>query len=339
MLRSSISRIRSPVCAVFNQADDGVSCGSLFGKDNSVLIRFRRLTPALLNAWLVDQRVVSTHARYRLRVWRENRQALAAIRDELVSYVDEALEDARRRIRRGFEDDLSPFNDPAHDPAANYPALLNRITLQGYLGETLAVLAIEHWGANGHTDWQIPAFLFRLHDQEFQHLESINERLLAGVRYDPDATAEQRPGRTGDDGLAFRLDAQNQITDVMTLEAKCLTLNRTEKIREAHEKLAAGRLRPSGIRELINLLDEYDTPLAQRWQEALLKLWQSGYRTAVRHDGVGYACGQIPAQVNRVSWMPANTPHPAYTLLRRLEGMEFQFADLNTVVDVLYRGA
>jgi hypothetical protein len=30
------------------------------------------------------------------------------------------FEDARQRIRRGFEDDLSPFNDPAADPAANY---------------------------------------------------------------------------------------------------------------------------------------------------------------------------------------------------------------------------
>ncbi len=122
------------------------------------MIRFRRLTPALLNAWLVDQRLVSTHARYRLRVWRENRAALAAIRDEMVAYLDEAFEDARMRIRRGFEDDLSPFSDPAHDPAANYPALLHRVTLQGYLGETLAILAVEHWGAHGHQDWIVPAF-------------------------------------------------------------------------------------------------------------------------------------------------------------------------------------
>jgi hypothetical protein len=302
------------------------------------MIRFRRLTPALLDAWLVNQPLASTHARYRLRVWRENRAALAAIRNEMVAYLDEAFEDARIRIRRGFEDDLSPFSDPAHDPAANYPALLHRVTLQGYLGETLAVLAVEHWGALGHTDWIVPAFLFRLHDQEFQHLESINERLRAGEAYDPDANAEQRPGRTGDDGLAFRLNGQNDITEVLTLEAKCLAQNNNAKIQEAHEKLAAGRLLPSGVRELINLLDEYDTPEAERWEEALLKLWRGGYRTVVRHDGVGYTCGRIPAQVGRVAWMPANAPHPAYTVTRRLEGMEFQFADLNTVVDTLYRG-
>jgi hypothetical protein len=189
------------------------------------MIRFRRLTPRLLDAWLVDQQVASTHSSYRLRVWRANPGGLAAIRDELIAYFDEALEDARRRIRRGFEDSLSPFNDPAVDPAANYPAVLHRITLQGYLGETLAVLAVEHWGAIGHTDWVVPAFLFRLHDQEFQHLEAINERLLAGEAYDPDRVAERRPGRTGDDGLAFRMDDQNTITDVLTLEAKCLRMS------------------------------------------------------------------------------------------------------------------
>jgi hypothetical protein len=158
------------------------------------MIRFRRLTPALLNAWLVNQHLASTHARYRLRVWRENQAALAAIRNEMVAYLEEAFEDARRRIRRGFEDDLSPFSDPALDPAANYPALLHRVTLQGYLGETLAVLAVEHWGAHGHMDWIVPAFLFRLHDQKFQHLEAINERLRAGEPYDPDQRAQQRPG-------------------------------------------------------------------------------------------------------------------------------------------------
>ena len=65
---------------------------------------------------------------------------MTAIRDQLTDYIDEPFEDARRRIRRGFEDDLSPFRDPANDPAANYPALLHRVTLQGYFGETLAVL-------------------------------------------------------------------------------------------------------------------------------------------------------------------------------------------------------
>jgi len=301
------------------------------------MIRFRRLTLRLLNAWLVKQRVPRANSRYRLRVWREDRTGLAAIQSELIGYFDEAFDDARRRIRRGFEDDLSPFRDPSSDPAANYPAILHRVTLQGYFGETLAVMAVEHWGAHGYTDWTVPAFLFRIHDQEFQHLEAINERLQSGEAYDPDQLAELRPGRTGDDGLAFRINSENIITDLMTLEAKCLARNSNAKIKEAHQKLAAGRPLPSGVRELINLLNEYPSPEAQMWQQALLALWRGGYRTVTRHDGIAYACGHIPAG-GRIAWMPADAPHPDYTVARNLEGMEFQFGDLTTVVDRLYRG-
>jgi hypothetical protein len=302
------------------------------------MIRSRRLTISLLNAWLIQHALPNPHARYRLRLWREDRAGLAALRTELLAYFEEAFDDARRRIRDGFEDDLSPFNDPARDPAANYPALLNRVTLQGYFGETLAVLAVEHWGAHGRTDWVVPAFLFRLHDQEFQHLESINERLLAGETYDPDVIAERRLGRTGDDGLAFRINEQGVITDVLTLEAKCLAQNNPGKIEDAHAKLAKGHLRPSGVRELINLLEEYDTPEAQLWQQALLQLWHEGYRVAVRRDGVGYVCGQVPIRANRITWMPADAPHSAYTIDRDLEGMEFQFPDMNGVINAIYRG-
>ncbi|MDP2158794.1 MAG: hypothetical protein Q8K68_13920 [Nitrospirota bacterium] len=303
------------------------------------MIRFRRITPELLEAWLVDQRLASTHPRYRLRVWRENRAGFAAIQSELINYVDEGFEDARRRLRRGFEDDLSPFHDPPSDPAENYPALLHRITLQGYFGETLSVMAVEHFGAHGHMDWMVPAFLFRLHDQEFQHLESINERLAAGQAFDPDDMAERRPGRTGDDGIAFRISDENIITDILTLEAKCLASSNNAKIEEAHKKLAGAGLRPPGIRELINILDEYSTTEAQMWQEALLKLWQQGYGVAVRYDGIGYTCGRVPTDPGRVAWMPADAPHPAYTVNRKLEGMEFQFSNLNTVIDTVYRGS
>jgi hypothetical protein len=302
------------------------------------MIRFRRLTRELLNAWLIEQQLPNSHERYRLRVWRENSAGLAAIQAELIAYIDEAFEDARRRIRRGFQDDLSPFNGPVNDPAANYPAFLHRVTLQGYLGETLAVLAVEHWGAHNYTDWKVPAFLFRFHDQEFQHLEAINERLLAGESYDPDNIAEQRPGRTGDDGIAFRINAENVITEILTLEAKCLAQNNNAKIAEAHVKLASGRQRPPSIRELVNLLEDYDTPRAQMWQGALLKVWRDGYRVVVRHDGVCYTCGRIPA-AERISWMPADAPHSAYTAARKLEGMEFQLQDLNAVINTLYRGA
>ena len=301
------------------------------------LIRFRRLTSALLDAWLVDQRLAGARPQYRLRLWRETSTAFPALRGELWAYIDEALEDSRRRLRRGFEDSLSPFNDPAVDPAANYPAALHRITLQGYFGETIGGLAVEHWGAAGHADWQVPAFLFRFHDHEFQHLEQINQRIREGERHNPDTPEQLRPGRSGDDALAFRRNGDGVISDVLTIEAKCLRTNNNAKIQEAHEKLAAGGPLPSGIRELIELLSEYDTPEAMSWHEALVRFRADGYRTAARHDGVVYTTAHIPTRAPRQAWLPPE-PHPAYTADRYLEGMEFQFENLDRVIDLMYRG-
>lgn len=303
------------------------------------MIRFRRITLRPLNAWLVDRPVIGTHQRYSLRVWREVNANFAELRDELIEYAQEALDDARLRIRKGFEDALSPFNDPAYDPAAHYPAMLNRMTLQGYLGETLAGLAVEHFGAFGKTDWHVPAFLFRFHDQEFQHLDLINERLLEGEAHDPDSVAERRPGRTGDDALAFRLDENGKISHILSLEAKCLVQSNTAVIEDAYAKLSAGQARPSGVRELITLLSDYETDEAQAWVKRLLEHYHGGFRTAKRRDGLAYAVGAAPKRpATRVSWLPADAPHPAYSARRRFEAMEFQFEDLDGLVDSLYRG-
>lgn len=304
------------------------------------MIRFRRLTLQPLNAWLVAQPVSGSHRKYELRVWREVNANFAALQDELIAYAQEALDDARARIRKGFEDNLSPFSDLVDDPAAHYPAMLNRITLQGYLGETLAGLAVEHFGAFGKRDWHVPAFLFRFHDQEFQHLDLINERLLMGEAHDPDAVAERRPGRTGDDALAFRMDQAGKITHVLALEAKCLIRSNSSTISEAHGKLAAGTRRPSGIRELITLLSDYETNEAQTWVARLLELYRDGFRTAKRRDGLAYTVGDSPARpATRVSWLPVNAPHSSYTANRRFDAMEFQLEDLNGLVDTLYREA
>jgi len=303
------------------------------------MIRFLKLPQPFLNAWLSNQAIPVTHPKYRLRVWREVHASLTPLKIDLIAYVQEALEDARKRIRSGFEDDLSPFNDPLEDPAANYPAMLNQASLKGYFGETLAALAVEHFGAVGHSDWHVPALLFRFHDQEFQHLELINERLLAGAPHDPDAVAERRPGRTGDDGLAFRIDATGAITDILTLEAKCLSVSNNATISDAHAKLVVGGNRPSGVRELINLLQEYTTPHAEFWQYALLQFYREGFKTVHRHDGVVYAVGNSPiVPATKISWLPHDAPHPTYTLPRNLEAMEFQFENLDAVIDIVYRG-
>src|SRR3546814_2833354 len=130
----------------------------------------------------------------------------------------------------------------------------------------------------------VPALLFRFHDQEFQHLSLNNKRVQSGEVHEPDAEKEKRPGRTGDDGLASRVDANGVITDILTLEAKCLTVSNTGIMKDAHEKLMVGGNRPSGVRELINLLTEYHTPEAEAWQQALLQFYRDGFRTAARSE-------------------------------------------------------
>ena len=302
------------------------------------MIRVRRLTRGLLDAWLVDQHLPDADCRYRLRLWRESPDEFPALRHELRAYIGEALDDARLRLRHGLEDSLSPFTDQPLDPATNYPAVLNRVTLQGYFGETLGVIAVEHWGAAEHEDWLVPALLFRFHYQEFQHLEQINQRIRDGEPHNPDAPEELRPGRTGDDALAFRRNRDGLITDVLTIEAKCLTQNNTGSIRKAHIKLASAGPLPSGIRELIELSSEYDTPEALSWQEVLVKFRADGYRQAGRYDGVAYATAHIPATTGRQAWLPAE-PHEAYTAGRHLDGMEFQFQDIEQLINSLYREA
>ncbi len=301
------------------------------------MIRVRRITQELLDAWLVNQAVGAANTRYRLRVYRANSPAFDAIKHELHEYITEALDDARLRLRKGFEDDLSPFTLPSADPAENFPRLLNIITLKGYWGETLAVIGVEGWGAHNHTDWCVPAMLFRFHDTEFQHLEEINQRVSEGQCYDPDDAAQKRPGRTGDDALAFRINNQNVITDILAFESKCLETSNTEKIKDAHQKLSAGPPLPSGVRELINLLEDYDGAEAARWRQSLLALWREGYKTANRSDGLAYACGKIPKEKGRVSWLDDGAPHGEYKTIRNLDAFEFQFPNLKDVVVALYR--
>lgn len=303
------------------------------------MIRFKKITAATLNAWLVDQGISKVHPRYRLRLWRQTQPLTQPLRDELISYVEETLDDARERIRAGFKDALSPLKSGYGDPADGYPQLLHRTTLQGYFGETLGVLAVEHFGALGHKDWQAPALLFRFHNQEFQHLDQIHETLASGAPFDTDATTELRPGRTGDDALLFRIAADGTITDVLAVEAKCLATSNTNIIADAHDKLTKGGARPSGIHELIGLLSEYDTSSAKEWHAALLELYRGGFKKAARHDGLAYAVGNSPkVPKSKKSWLPHEKPHSSYKIDRNLEAMEFHFASLNDLVDILYRG-
>lgn len=95
-------------------------------------------------------------------------------------------------------------------------------------------------------------------------------------------------------------------------------------------------VRLSGVRELVNLLSTYDTPDARAWQLRLLAFLKKGYTAAKRYDGVAYAVGNRPK--TRTSWIPFAAPHSGYTGKRSLEAMEFQFENVDQLVDILYRG-
>lgn len=304
------------------------------------MIRSKRLHLTQLDSWLLSVPLPVSISKYKLRLWREERGPLVApFKDEVVAYFDEFFEDARSSLREGFEDDLCSYNDPASDPAANFPRLLHRVTQQGYLGETLGALAVEHWGAEGYTDWQVPAMLFRFHTVELQHLASINERIVNGLPFNQDEEAEMRPGRTGDDALAFRMNDAGMITDVLVIEAKCVRMNSNTTIAEAHAKLSTSLLQNCGIRELISILNKYKTDEAKRWRAALLDLWRSGHTSVDRYDCISYAVGAQPKRpVTRESWMDPNTRHPEYKLKNPLIGLEFQIPDLDGMVDIIYRG-
>lgn len=303
------------------------------------MIRSKKLQHSSLDKWLVSVPLPGAPKGYSLSLWQEDRGALVgSFRDEVIGYFDEAFEDARASIRKGFADDLGPFKPGSTDPAANFPKLLHRITQQGHLGEMLGVLAVEHWGAAGQTDWKVPAMLFRFHTVELQHLESINERIEAGQSFDQDEEAEMRPGRTGDDALAFRMNDAGEITDVLTIEAKCVKSNNLGSVNEAHAKLSTTLTRNSGFKELINILSNYDTSDAKRWRAALLHLWKESHKTVRRYDCVSYAVGAIPKKPkDRKSWLNPLMPHHTYTAKRNLVAFEFHFPDLSSAIDAIYR--
>ncbi|TCL06284.1 hypothetical protein [Sodalis ligni] len=308
------------------------------------MIRLKKLNVSNLDTWLTSVPIttsISHPTNYSFYLRKEERSALISpFKEEVIAYVDETFDDARTELRVALEDDLSPFdssNDP-DDPAANYPSKLNKVTQQGYFGEILGALAVEHWGAAGKNDWQVPAMLFRYHTTELQHLASINERISSGMFFDQDDKAEMRPGRTGDDALAFRLNDQGVITDILSIEAKCLGINNNDTLQDAHKKISTTLLRNSGFRELIAILKNYDQSEAKIWYAALLNLWKDGYKTVNRYNCVSYAVGAPPKKpASKLSWMDSSNPHPAYTISSQLIGLEFHFSGLDDLIKIIFR--
>src|SRR5207248_2506322 len=100
-------------------------------------------------------------------------------------------------------------------------------TLKGYFGEIFAAIIAQNFSPFELHNWEVPAFLFRHHLVEFQHLEAMRQQ---------GSEAKYRPGRTGDDCLAFQRDGNGEIVRVLYCEAKCTVDHESGMIADAYEK-------------------------------------------------------------------------------------------------------
>jgi len=280
-----------------------------------------------ISSWLSDSVSESGDKRYRHRLLEENPDQRREVLEDLRLYVRAAHEDARRRLRRLAGTSLDPLgSDSTYDPAEGYPERLHIQTLKGYFGEVFAGLIAETHSPFEQDGWKVPAFLFRFHLVEFQQLEILRQQ---------GEQAKLRPGRTGDDCLAFQLDDEGRIVKALYCEAKCTPEHDSHMIAEAHTKASQAAL--VDIPQLIDILLEYNDLTSLRWVEALRQRWlQDPFRDNERYDLVSYVCGKSPSRSSRRTWMDTQKPHEKYTARRRLEAVEAHLHKVEELICQIY---
>src|SRR5258706_14386554 len=140
------------------------------------------ITQNKFSDWLCDILNETPDKKYRHRLFKEYPNKRNEILKELTSYIQDAHEDARSRLRKLVENPLDPLGDlPAFDPTYGYPEHFHMDTLKGYFGEIFAGLIAEHFSPFEQEGWKVPAFLFRYHEVEFQHLEILRHTNLPSV--------------------------------------------------------------------------------------------------------------------------------------------------------------
>ncbi len=284
-----------------------------------------------ISTWLeIDLQQAKT-GKYEHALGREDTDERAAVIPKLKVLISDAHEDARNRLRNLVRGSLDPLDElDAVDPAEGYPEKLHLTTLKGYFGEVLAGLVAENLDPFGHDDWEVPAYLFRFHLVEFQHLDMIDQTGRA---------ASVRPGRTGDDCLAFRRNGDGEIVAALFCEAKCTRGHDSGLIDDAHEKSSLSNLRPVDIPQLIEVLLDSKEPAAARWVDALRKLHLKGANPGPgyeRADQVTYVCGRSPASKTQKTWISTDKPHTKYTGGRRLHVAEIHMTDVEELIEEIY---
>src|SRR5205823_3722208 len=102
----------------------------------------------------------------------------------------------------------------------------------------------------------------------------------------------------GDDCLAFQRDENGEIARVLYCEAKCTADHDSGMIADAYEKASKSAI--VDLMQVIEVLEDQNTPSAQQWVEAIQKAWWKA--TYERCDFVSYICGRHPKQGD--VWLP-----------------------------------
>lgn len=283
-----------------------------------------------LSHWLPNTVTESKDKSFRHRFIKEDLTHRNEALKELRVIVQDAHEDARNHLRTLAGISLDPLAPGAvastRDPAEGYPERLHPITLKGYLGEIFAAVLAEHFLPFDFDNWKVPAFLFRFHLVEFQQLESMRQT---------GAAAKKRPGRTGDDCVAFQLDGSGRIIRSLYCEAKCTYEHDTDLISDAHVKVGESEI--VDIPQLIEILREKNDSESLQWVDALRQFWlhevSRGYE---RFDLVCYVCGKSPVRGGRETWMSVDKPHADYRGGRKLEAIEVHLNDIAGILHEVY---
>lgn len=196
--------------------------------------------------------------------------------EALKEYFESAHLDSRTRFHSFIGIDLHP--DAEGDvPGVTYPGSLPSTTRRGLFGEVLAGLFTESYEYIGSHNWNVPIFLFRYHDDAANYLFTLAR--------DPTQT-RQTIGRLGTDFIGVSLNEDGEVVRIISGEAKWrLKLTQAQvddvmlgkKAKGSTVRSGKGVWRdlnneqspPSGARQLLELLREYD---ADGFDSAILSL-------------------------------------------------------------------
>lgn len=282
-----------------------------------------------LSRWFEESVAESSKQKYTFRLLKSKTIFPKEVIDEIKIVVQDAHEDAKRRLRKLANINLDPLGEPpAFDPAAGYPELLDFQTLKGYFGEIFAGIVAVNYSHFGESGWEMPVSFFRFHDLAFDQIE----RLHQGT-----SVATKIPGRTGDDNLAFLRDKKGNIIKILICEAKCTASHDSGLINDAHKKISELNFKPVSLRNLIDILQDYNDIQFNEWADAIRRLWLTSKDSSPeRHDLVSYVCGQTPVDLSRNSWMSSEYPNPKYLAKRKLESVEIQLFQVNELILEIY---